>query len=181
MNLGKVTTEVVKRFRGYKPQRFNAREVEVGEIDVSSFPQPDWLPALDNYEALFHMCPQVICCHYAFPHTDWNTWFLTISLAPRSWRFADTANLKGSTLDPGSVFIVNGGIDHWLYPINGKVGKAFWYGVQWEIRDDPNESPVRDMLVSYLKPLLADWTDSYQLAKTPYSRIHPTHDLLAQK
>jgi hypothetical protein len=180
MYLGKVKPEVVKLLRGYKPRSFNTQDVPRSEIEVQSFFHPDTLPTIPDHFPLSDR-PQIIACHYAVPHTDWASWFLTISLAPRVWKFSDTTQPEGILIEPGDVFMVNGAENHWLFPANSLLGKAFWYGAQWEIPEDPNEAPNSDMLVSFLTPLMRDWAEPDSLAKTPYYNLHPSHDFLAQK
>jgi len=135
--LGKVSPAMLKRLKKLRPQAPR----RVSNTEVSPIRSQSEF-AIDQPNV--HI-PEWLTCGMAAPHTDWGSYFLTVSVLGR--REFGEYNGDGMeqtmylTIDPGDVFVVDGSKLHWLYGADYCIPRGWWMGLQWELDPDRVDCP----------------------------------------
>ena len=128
--LGTVSPKVLKKLKKIRPnapQRVANTEIYPLStatdtfVNISEIPSPEWLS-----------------CGMAYPHTDWDSYFLCVSMLGRRefGEYVDRDHISYLTIIPGTVFVVDGSKLHWLMGSGNSIPRGWWMGLQWELNPD---------------------------------------------
>jgi hypothetical protein len=151
--LGRVSPNVLKKLKKAKPAPPN-RTPDTEIIPLSYAPEFALDAPISNMDM-----PQWLSCGMAAPHTDWDSYFLGVSVqGEREFgEYIDDDNVSHTTLTPGSVFVVDGSKLHWLMGSGNKIPRGWWVALQWEL--DPERVDCAYIANVILKLLEVDTTN----------------------
>ena len=148
--LGRVSPRVLKKLKKVKPAPPNCTpDAEI--IPLSYAPEFALDVPISDVDP-----PQWLSCGMAAPHTDWDSYFLGVSVqGNREFvEYIDEGTISYVTLTPGSVFVVDGSKLHWLVGSDNKIPRGWWMALQWEI--DPKRTDCAYIANIILKLLEVD-------------------------
>jgi hypothetical protein len=127
--LGNVSPRVLKRLKKIKPTAPD-RTPDTEIIPLSYAPEFALDITISEVDT-----PQWLSCGMAMPHTDWDSYFLGVSVQGRRefGEYIDEDVISHTILTPGTVFVVDGSKLHWLGGADGRIPRGWWMGLQWEL------------------------------------------------
>lgn len=96
--------------------------------------------------------PTFLGCRVAYPHIDWSSYFVGISLIGER-ELGEKRDGKPQThtwLEPGTIFVVDGDELHWLVNQSTDVPDGWWVCLQWELQKSNDVETNRNALQQIL-------------------------------